>query len=169
MHALRPSHPSQEQRVPRHSQLSPVCPHVWMKPVDSLVDSRWKGVRSAPFVRLSPCVDPLWIPTTRRHVHDRGACAQNQITCGGSQRLPRLSPSPHSRTLSRPQPLPSREVPPTSQKGAPSTLSPRPMTTTTDIDPLFTHRLRTAGGGYLPYCLSPTGQRAWRTPSGGRP
>ena len=164
-----PSHPSRSARVSHYSPVSPVSPQMWMIGVDNGVDNDRFTVRSGSLVRLSPCVDPLWIPTARRGSIHAYPCVGKPATCGdaGSSRLP--SPDPHNPVSHRPQQLPRLKVAPSARRGSPSTLSPSPTTTTREIHSLFTHRLRAAGGGYLPYCLSPTGQCAWQTPSGGRP
>ena len=169
MLTLRHSHRSHGSRMSHYSPVSPGSPQMWMMLVDYGVDNRLLGVRSVSFVRLSPSVDPLWIPTYRRDVSQGASCAQQRTTCGGLRSPRRPSPKTHNLAVNHPQGLPSRKAACSSRKDAPSTISPRPTTMTTDIDPLFTHRLRAAGGGYLPYCLSPTGRRVWRTPSGGRP
>lgn len=163
------SHPPQGARAPRYSPVSPTSPQMWMTAVDIVVDIRRFGVRSVSFVRLSPCVDALWIPTDHARGTASRRCVQVRSECGRSRGVKFPSPDAHIRDSRHPQRLPRRHMAYSPRKGTPSTLSPLPTTMTTDIDQLFTHRLRAAGGGYLPYCLSPTGQRAWRTPSGGRP
>jgi hypothetical protein len=111
--------------------LSPECPQVWTKDVDSVGDNSPYGVRFERSAYLSPSVDHLWMVSRQPLVGSSRICGRNCSHWGRTTDVIFLSPDSRPSSTHRPTASPQRSSPHPRGNSLLCTESTSPMTMTT--------------------------------------
>ena len=148
--------PVASQTLPSHTpsvsglSLSPECPQVWTKDVDSIGDNAYNHVRFERSAHLSPSVDHLWTGARDLLQGDNRTCGRNRSHWGRTTGVLSLSPDPRPPSTRTPTADPQRNIPRPRGNFPLCTESTSPMTMTT-----FFHQSIVTQPSRTPLLISP--------------